>query len=65
MLRKHETAFRSLWPGFPDRIVGTCIDTFHKNPAHQRKLLSDQSKLPLKTEITIGELKVELLVSAA
>ena len=66
LLRKHETAFRSLWPGFdPDRIVGTCIDTFHKNPAHQRKLLSDQSKLPLKTEITIGELKIQLLVSAS
>ena len=66
LLKKNATAFRGLWPNFdPDKIVGTCIDTFHKNPAHQRKLLSDQSKLPLKTEITIGDLKVQLLVSAS
>ncbi len=66
LLKKHATAFRSLWPTFePDKIVGMCIDTFHKNPAHQRKLLSDPSKLPLKTEITIGDLKIQLLVSAS
>jgi len=66
LLKKNAVAFRALWPNFdPDKIVGVCIDTFHKNPAHQRKLLSDQSKLPLKTEITIGDLKVQLLVSAS
>jgi methyl-accepting chemotaxis protein len=57
--------FRKLWPNFnPETIVGTCIDTFHKNPRHQRAMLSDPSKLPMKTEITIGNLKVMLLVSA-
>jgi methyl-accepting chemotaxis protein len=56
--------FRKLWPSFnPETIVGTCIDTFHKNPRHQRGILSDPSKLPMKTEITIGNLKVMLLVS--
>ena len=42
--------FRKLWPSFnPETIVGTCIDTFHKNPRHQRGILSDPSKLPMKT----------------
>ena len=31
LLRKNATAFRGLWPNFdPDKIVGTCIDTFHQ-----------------------------------
>src|SRR5579862_9570089 len=66
LLKKHAVAFRSLWPTFdPDKIVGVCIDTFHKNPAHQRGILSDPTKLPMKTEITIGDLKVQLLVSGS
>jgi methyl-accepting chemotaxis protein len=65
-LKKHEAAFRSIWPNFSaDKIIGTCIDTFHKNPAHQRQLLADPSRLPIQTEITIGQLKVALLVSGA
>ena len=31
LLKGHETAFRSIWPSFSaDKILGTCIDTFHK-----------------------------------
>ena len=64
LLKTHEAAFRSHWPNFTaDKIVGMCIDTFHKNPAHQRKLLADPSKLPFRTEITVGELKIALLVN--
>jgi methyl-accepting chemotaxis protein len=64
LLKKNEAAFRSIWPNFDvNKIIGTCIDTFHKNPAHQRQLLADPSRLPIRTEITIGQLKVALLVS--
>ena len=64
LLKRNETAFRSIWPGFnADKIVGTCIDTFHKNPAHQRQMLADPKRLPIRTEITIGELKIALLVN--
>jgi methyl-accepting chemotaxis protein len=66
LLAANIEAFRKLWPNFnPEAIVGTCIDTFHKNPSHQRKMLSDPSRLPFKTEITIGDLKVSLLVNAS
>ena len=65
LFRKNVDGFRKLWPSFdPERIVGTCIDTFHKNFGHQRKMLADTSKMPINTEITIGDLKVQLLVSA-
>ena len=66
LLSTHVDEFRKLWPNFnPQAIVGTCIDTFHRNPAHQRQLLSDPSRLPFKTEITVGSLKISLLVTGS
>jgi len=46
-----------------DQLVGQCIDIFHKNPAHQRKLLSDPANLPHKTQIQLGPEILDLLVS--
>jgi len=65
LLKKHEAALASVYPGFSaDNIVGSCIDTFHKNPAHQRKMLSDPTNLPYQTDIEIGDLKFALNVTA-
>ncbi len=65
LLQKHEAALAAVYPGFSvDKIVGTCIDTFHKNPAHQRKLLADSANLPYQTDIAIGDLKFALNVTA-
>jgi methyl-accepting chemotaxis protein len=47
-----------------DEIVGQCIDIFHKNPAHQRGLLSDPKNLPFKTRIEVGGEILDLLVTA-
>ncbi|NIA68576.1 chemotaxis protein [Pelagibius litoralis] len=47
-----------------DEIVGQTIDVFHKNPAHQRKLLSDPKNLPYATKIMIGGEWLDLLVTA-
>jgi PAS domain S-box-containing protein len=64
LLKRNEKAFEAVWPNFKaDNIIGTCIDTFHKNPSHQRQLLADPSRLPIRTEITIRDLKVALLVN--
>ncbi|MGZ5835657.1 MAG: PAS domain-containing protein [Xanthobacteraceae bacterium] len=55
LLRANADGFRKIWPSFdPERILGTCIDTFHKNPGHQRKMLADTSKMPMNTEITMA-----------
>ena len=65
MLRPHIDVLRSVWPTYDiDKLVGQCIDQFHKNPAHQRQLLSDPSNLPHKTDITVGPLQFELNVGA-
>ena len=61
----HVAAFREHFPGFdPTKIVGTCIDDFHKNPAHQRRILGDANNLPHRATIALGELRFELNISA-
>jgi methyl-accepting chemotaxis protein len=47
-----------------DQLIGQSIDIFHKNPAHQRKLLSDPANLPHRTQIQVGPEVLDLLVSA-
>ncbi len=53
-----------LLPVNADEIIGTCIDVFHKDPAHQRKLLADPSNMPYTTNIMVGPETLELLVTA-
>ncbi len=68
LLARNADAFRRVWPGFePTHIVGMCIDTFHRNPAHQRRIMVDTSKLPFRTDIGVGvgDLKFALNVSAS
>lgn len=47
-----------------DKIVGSSIDIFHKNPAHQRRMLDNDKMLPHRTIIDVGPEKLDLLVSA-
>ena len=57
--------FRADFPSFDlEQLVGTNIDVFHKNPAHQRKILADLSKMPFGTDINVGGLKMSLSASA-
>lgn len=63
LLNEYKDVFSEVWPGFdPTKMIGSCIDRFHKNPAHQRNLLSDPKNLPFKTDITVGEMKFALNV---
>ncbi|HYQ14386.1 MAG TPA: methyl-accepting chemotaxis protein [Polyangiaceae bacterium] len=47
-----------------DRLVGSSIDIFHKNPMHQRRLLADPKNLPHTAQIPLGPETLSLLVSA-
>ena len=65
LLTKNQMQFSAVFPGFnAQSIVGTCIDTFHKNPAHQRQLLADPGNLPYQTDISVGDMKFQLNVTA-
>ena len=64
LLNQHANTLRTVWPSFdPNNMVGICIDQFHKDPSHQRKLLSDPKNLPYNTDITIGPLTISLNVT--
>jgi methyl-accepting chemotaxis protein len=44
-----------------NQIVGSSIDIFHKEPEHQRALLSSPEKLPSRARITLGSEVFDLL----
>ena len=46
-----------------DKIQGQCIDVFHKNPQHQRRILADPANLPYNTKIKLGDETLDLRVS--
>jgi len=61
LLRKREQDLQQVFPGFRvDTLIGTNIDSMHKNPAHQRRLLSDPNRMPYRTEIQVLELYFSL-----
>jgi len=55
---------QSLLPMPVERIVGSSIDAFHKDPSHQRRLLADPEKLPVHSQIQLGPETLDLLASA-
>ncbi len=57
-------AIESLLPIKAEDVFGCCIDVFHKDPSHQRKVLADPSNLPISTHIMLGDETLDLLVSA-
>jgi methyl-accepting chemotaxis protein len=46
-----------------DQLVGASIDIFHKNPAHQRRMLADVRNLPHQAVIEIAGEYLDLLVT--
>ena len=47
-----------------EQILGQNIDVFHEVPSRQRGLLSDPKNLPHRAEIKVGDLTLDLQVSA-
>lgn len=65
MVQKHLSTFQQVYPGFSlETIIGTCIDIFHENPEHQKRILDDPNNLPFQADIQIGDLQFALNVSA-
>lgn len=55
---------QELLPVPVDELRGQCVDIFHKNPEHQRKLLADPGNLPHDAKIKLGDETLDLKVSA-
>ncbi len=57
-------SLQALLPIPVDAVKGSCIDIFHKNPAHQRSVLADPANLPHNAKIQLGDETLDLRVSA-
>lgn len=67
LLESLEEVMKAIWPDFQatkEFMLDKCIDDFHRNPAHQRKLLGDSTNLPYQTNIMLGDQTVRLNVAA-
>lgn len=54
MMRNAEADLRKVFPGFDtDRLIGSNMDMFHKNPAHQQRILSEFTGVH-KAQIHVG-----------
>ncbi len=63
MLTENEHKLKSVLPDFKVRdLVGTCVDVFHKNPAHQRGMIEDL-KEPYNTDLDLAGLTFGLIAS--
>jgi methyl-accepting chemotaxis protein len=51
-------------PVRPDKVLGSSVDVFHKNPDYQRKILADPKNLPVRANIQIGPETADLMVNA-
>jgi methyl-accepting chemotaxis protein len=61
MFRARAPELRQAFPGFdPENLIGQNIDQFHKNPAHQRQMLKDPSRLPAKAKVYVLDLVFEV-----
>ena len=58
------SSLQNLLPVPASKLVGQSIDIFHKNPAHQRRLLADPTNLPHRAKIKLGPETLDLRVSA-
>ncbi|MEM9284708.1 MAG: methyl-accepting chemotaxis protein [Pseudomonadota bacterium] len=63
---KNTDELRKLFPSFDaHKLIGVCIDSFHTNPEHQRRILADPSNMPFTSEISLGDLRVVLHIDGA
>jgi methyl-accepting chemotaxis protein len=62
--RKTLRTLQQYLPVNADDLIGQCIDMFHGNPSHQRRLLADPANLPVVANIKVGPETLKLTVSA-
>lgn len=53
-------ALKDHLPVAPDEVIGSSLDIFHQNPAHQRGILVDKEKMPFHAQFQIADEWVDL-----
>jgi len=64
MMQDVEEDFRKALPDFKaDDLMGSCIDDYHANPAHQRQLLDRLKGSYTSGDLTVGNITVRVIAS--
>ncbi|MDQ7073147.1 MAG: hypothetical protein Q9N32_06290 [Gammaproteobacteria bacterium] len=65
LLEKRLPELRKVFPRIDlTKIVGTCIDDFHKDPSLQKRILSDLDNLPYRNQIQLLDIHFDLNATA-
>lgn len=63
LLKSYEDEIRTVLPHFSaEHLVGQNIDQFHKNPAHQARMLAELTR-PISSSIVVGDVNFDLKVT--
>jgi len=64
MLEKNESNFKQKLPHFDaKKLIGTCIDVFHKDPSHQRRILDSLTTTFSSPDMNLGGTWVKIIVN--
>ena len=65
LLEKRLPELRKVFPQLDlSKVVGTCIDDFHKDPSLQKRILSDLDNLPYRNQIQLLDIHFDLNATA-
>lgn len=63
LLNRYKTELQKAFPGFdPERLIGVCIDSFHRNPEMQKRIFAEPAKMPHKATIQVLDMSFNLTV---
>jgi len=64
MLEKNESNFRQRLPNFDAKhLIGTCIDVFHQEPSHQRRILDNLTSTYSSPDLNLGGTWVKIIIN--
>lgn len=63
-LKTIEPAIKEKYNISATEVLGQNIDTFHSNPARNRKILSSRSNMPFQSVVKLGDLHLDLNINA-
>ncbi len=65
LLTRRLTELRKVFPALDlNKLIGTCIDDFHKDPSLQRGVLADVANLPYNNQIQLLDIHFDLTATA-
>ena len=63
LLNQYRSDLQKVFPGFdPDKLMGVCIDNFHRDPEMQKRIFANPNNMPHKATIQVLDMSFNLTV---